>query len=284
MPSPRPLFSLGIFSDVQYADRENLGKCHYRQSLQYLAEAIECFNRNDLLAVVNLGDIVDSNESPHLDAVLCVLGDSVHPFIHILGNHDLAGPLGRQEVASRLGITNIAGERLRRDGWRLIAIDSTEVSVASADLDGIQAKHDLAQLRRRGDPSGQHWNGRAGNSQMRQIERQLVQANNSGDRVLVLNHMVANQKSGSLRHQCWNYSDLLQMLDRNPSVAAHFNGHDHDGGFITDEQSGIHYLTLPAICDSGAGLGAHAIAHFFKDSIALEGWGRVTSRILVCRN
>jgi hypothetical protein len=284
MPPPRPLFSLGIFSDVQYADRVNLGKCHYRESLRHLADAIECFNRNDLLAVVNLGDLVDSNENSHLDAVLGVLGDCVHPFIHILGNHDLNGPLKRREVESRLGITNIGGERLRQDGWRVIAVDSTEISVACEDQVGIQAKQELAQLRRRGDHSAQCWNGRAGDAQIRQIEQQLVQANECGDRVLILNHMVANQQSGNLSHLCWNYSDLLEMLARNTSVAAHFNGHYHDGGFATDEENGIHYLTLPALCDSGGGLGAHAIAHFTRNSIAIEGWGRIASRVLPCRN
>jgi len=284
MPPPHSLFSLGIFSDVQYADRENLGKCRYRQSLRYLGEAIECFNRHDLLAVVNLGDIVDSNQEAHLDAVLDVLSICVHPFVHILGNHDLAGPLGRQELASRFGITNIAGERLRQDGWRVIAVDSTEVSVACSDLLGIQAKCDLAQLRRQRDPSAQCWNGRAGDSQMLQLERQLVDADACGESALILNHMVANPHSGSPRHQCWNHSDLRQMLVCHPSAVAHFNGHDHDGGFATDPLSGIHYLTLPAICDSGEKLGAHAIAHFSRNSITIEGWGRISSRVLHCRN
>lgn len=284
MPLPQPLFSLGIFSDVQYADRENSGKCHYRESLRYLAEAIECFNRSDLRAVVNLGDIVDSNEGSHLDAVMDVLGNCIHPFIHILGNHDLLGPLRRQEVTSRLGISNIAGERLRQENWRIMVIDSTEISLNSNGINATQAKSDLEHLRRKGDISAENWNGKAGNSQMDQIEELLVHANNCGDNVLMLNHMVANPHSGSRQHQCWNHSDLLKMLARNPSVVAHLNGHDHDGGFATDDSSGIHYLTFPAICDCGEGLGAHAIAHFREESIAIEGWGRVESRILRCRN
>ena len=160
MSLPLSLFSLGIFSDVQYADRENRGKCHYRESLRYLAEAIECFNRHDLRAVVNLGDIVDSNEPYHLDAVMDVLGNCIHPFIHILGNHDLIGPLHRQEVASRLAMPNVAGERLRQENWRIIVIDSTEISLNSTGKNGTLAKSALEKLRRRGDLSAQHWNGK----------------------------------------------------------------------------------------------------------------------------
>ncbi len=60
------LFSLGIFSDVQYANRENQGNCRFRESLGLLEEVIECFNARDLEAVINLGDLVDSNEPAHV--------------------------------------------------------------------------------------------------------------------------------------------------------------------------------------------------------------------------
>ena len=74
----------------------------------------------------------------------------------------------------------------------------------------------------------------------------------------------------------------IDLLDNSPCVAAHFNGHDHEGGFTTDKISGTHYVTFPAICDSGGKTGAHAIAHFGKDWINIEGWGRVGSRKLSC--
>jgi 3',5'-cyclic AMP phosphodiesterase CpdA len=280
MSSPPVLFSVGLFSDVQFANRENQGKCRYRDSLDFLAEAVECFNARDLQAVINLGDLVDSNEASHLDSVMAVLEKSAHPFIHVLGNHDLLGPMERRDIQDRLGITNSWGERLRRDNWRVIVVDSTEVSLVDGSKHRALANKEIARLSQQGDPCAENWNGMAGKRQMLEISKLLRNASDAGDRALVLNHMVAGINSGSLRHRCWNHSKLTRLLEVSSCVVGHFNGHDHDGGFATDEISGVHYLTLPAICDSVGGVGAHAIAHFEKNSITIEGWGRVKSRRL----
>ena len=94
--------------------------------------------------------------------------------------------------------------------------------------------------------------------------------------------MVTDAESGSIAHRALNHQELIELFNYSPCVYAHFNGHDHAGGFKTDRKNGIHYLTFPAICESGGKSGAHAIAHFREDSISIEGWGRVMSRQLKC--
>lgn len=245
-----------------------------------LKKAIECFNGRDLEAVINLGDLVDSNEPAHLEAVLEVLEGSVHPLIHIVGNHDLIGPVSRNDIQARLGITCSWGERIKKDNWRVVVVDSTEISLAAGGSKQNQAKQVLRRLRQEDDPCAEHWNGMAGEEQMIELSRLFEDASHCGHHLLVLNHMVVGANSGSPRHRCWNHEKLRRLMKSSSCAIAHFNGHDHDGGFATDTISGIHYLTFPAICDSIGGLEAHAIAHLEKNAIRLEGMGGVKSTSL----
>ncbi len=276
------LFSLGIISDIQYAMRKNKGMSYFRDSLVYLEEAIFCFNNREVDAVINLGDLVDSNEPEHLDPVMELLESSRSPVINILGNHDLIGRTGQKEILSRLHIQERWGERFRKGKWRVIAIDSTEISISSSASCQVLCREKLNELKRINDPCAEHWNGMASSSQMNEIESLLESATKEKNRVLIINHMVAASGSGSPRHRCWNHKSLTHLLDNSPCVAAHFNGHDHEGGFTTNKMSGTHYVTFPAICDSAGKTGAHAIAHFGEDWIKIEGWGRVDSRNLNC--
>ena len=276
-------FSLGFFSDVQYANRTNRGASHYRDSLRFLAEAVKCFNERDLRAVINLGDLVDSNDEVYIDAVLSVLNDCIHPVIHILGNHDLLGPNQRQEVLSWLNMERAWGQCFSKNNWRVVVVDSTEVSMHSEEQVLIQESVSrILHLNDMGDPCAEDWNGMASNQQLQELEGVLVDALKCDERVLIINHMLVGKGSGSSAHRCWNHRELSYLFSENRCVAAHFNGHDHDGGFTTDISTGVHYLTFPAICDSSGKIGAHAIARFEQNSINVEGWGRIQSRTLDC--
>ena len=277
------LFSVGIIADVQYGIRKNSGLSHFKDSLRYLEEAILCFNNRRVDAVINLGDLVDSNEPNHLNAALEILNESKSHVINILGNHDLMGPLKRETVLKRLGIKKTWGEKYKKGNWRFIAVDSTEYSLLSENRAQQGCQEVLQRLKEQKDPCLQRWNGMASQQQMRQIKNLLKQSAMEQNSVLILNHMVTGSDSGSVTHRSLNHEDLIELFNSYPCVYAHLNGHDHAGGFKTDKESGIHYLTFPAICDSGGKTSAHAIAHFRRDSISIEGWGRVISRKLKCQ-
>ncbi len=277
-------WSIGVVTDVQYADREPEGSCRYRDALDHLAAAIREFNQRDLVAVVNLGDLVDSNEAAHVEAVGEVLVACRHPWIHLAGNHDHLGPSNGEALVAQLGIAGWGrGEVLHHAGWRLFALDSTEVSVESTPIGSPAhrgAERELQALREAAEPSGQHWNGRAAERQMADLASCLGRADRSGERVIVLNHMGAHPSAASPRHLCWNHRELRSLLAGHRSSTLHLNGHDHAGGYALDGGSGVHYLTLPAVCDSVDGRGAAAILHLSEHHIETEGWGRAPSRTL----
>ncbi len=277
------LFSVGIITDVQYGIRENSGSSHFEESLRFLEEAILCFNKRGVEAVINLGDLVDSNESRHLDAAKKILSESRSQVINILGNHDLMGPTKKRNVLKSLGIKKTWGERFKKANWRFIAVDSTECSILSDNFDHKDYQQILQKLKERKDPCLQEWNGMASQNQMREIKKLLEQSTVEKNNVVILNHMVTGTGSGSAAHRALNHQELIELFNSSTCVCAQFNGHDHSGGFKTDQTSGIHYLTLPAICDSGGKTSAHAIAHFSKNSITIEGWGRALSRELKCK-
>lgn len=286
MKSEPPLWSIGLFSDVQYADRDVSGSCYYREGLRHFATTLNHFDSLELEAVINLGDLVDSNETDHLDAVCAILATCRHPIFHLLGNHDHLGPNDRPEVEKRLraGTGKVGvGELWRMKGWRLFALDSTEISVESLPQDGEKwqrAERERSDLRTAGDPCGEFWNGRAGDTQMADLERCLVEADERNEKVIVLNHMGAHPAAASPRHLSWNHRKLRELMGSHRSAVAHFNGHDHSGGYHHDLEAGVHFLTLPAICDSGSDQGAAAILHGFPDRLEIEGWGRVSNRRL----
>jgi hypothetical protein len=286
MSAETPLWSIGLFADVQYADRDVSGSCHYREALRHLAETLDHFNALKLEAVINLGDLVDSNETEYLDAVCTVLDTCRHPILHLLGNHDHLGPNNRAMVEQRLGAGTGkvgAGELWQSEGWRLFALDSTEVSVESLPRDGNlwqQAERERSRLKAVGEPCGEFWNGRAGKAQMKNLERCLSEADDRGEKVIVLNHMGAHPEATNPMHLCWNHRALRELLGSHRSAVAHFNGHDHAGGYHHDPEPGVHYMTLPAICDSSGGSGAAAILHGYPDRLEMEGWGRASNRRL----
>ena len=89
----RPDFSLGIISDVQYAERDEEKRRHFRLSPQKLQRAIDEMNanRSHLDAVVNLGDLVDGNMDKYFPTLKPILSSSRAPVYHVLGNHDFLG-------------------------------------------------------------------------------------------------------------------------------------------------------------------------------------------------
>ena len=99
-------------------------------SFRLLEEAIECFTTKGLRAVINLGDLVNSNEPTHVDSVMAVLEKSIHLFIHVLGTHGFLGPVRRRDIQSGLGMTGPWGKRLRRGSWRVIVVDSQRMPQA----------------------------------------------------------------------------------------------------------------------------------------------------------
>ena len=85
-PTTRPLLSLGIISDVQYADREEVKRRHFKLSLPKLQHAVHEISNNwsHVDVVLNLGDLVDADIDTNLPVVTPVLQQLRQPTLHVL--------------------------------------------------------------------------------------------------------------------------------------------------------------------------------------------------------
>ena len=158
----KPLFTIGLFADAQYADKDDFerpsepGRVKYfRASATRLADALVDFRAKgeSMACIVNLGDLIDGYNDDdvtvpvptrtgpvptHLAdksrADMAVMrsviraGAGATQVYHCIGNHDCNLP--REEVCQTLGNPKNAAYfsvKLPR-GWRLLVLDTTEVN------------------------------------------------------------------------------------------------------------------------------------------------------------
>ena len=67
------------------------------------------------------------------------------------------------------------------------------------------------------------------------------------------------------------------MLAEYPCVIAVLAGHEHIGWDHFDPDTGVQYITMPAIIETKPGGNAYATARLFDDRLAVTGFGRVPS-------
>ncbi len=81
----------------------------------------------------------------------------------------------------------------------------------------------------------------------------------------------------------WNYKEVLDLLwIFDGTVLAYLAGHDHDGGYFRDRKN-IHHLTLHAIVECEPNTNSFATVHVYKDSILIEGVGRIGTYQIDCQ-
>lgn len=332
----KPLFSLGLIADIQYADMADSGVegrvQRFRDAPPKLEAAVEELGRlagaRKIQAVLTLGDITNGNrEDParnpsDLETVASIL-DRLPPDLpvyHVLGNHCLDLP--RDDVLARLrfplaadhedeeekggggGFKDASGRPRRvahycvplAPGWRLIALDTTELSghtqagpAAVAESAAYLAAHPLSEA----EPQMSLWNGGIGGSQATWLAAQLRVAKAVGDRVIVAGHHQAGPDAAVRRtHAAWNWEAIAGLVSGDrvglapdatggvvPSSALiYLAGHDHCGGYA--HAGGVHWVTLEALVEAPPGSNAWAVLDVYPDRAEVRGRGSVTSRVL----
>jgi len=104
------VLSLGLLTDVHYADKKTQGTRAYRDSLLKGKEAAEFFKSKKPAAIVCLGDLIDAapsveTEISYLTAICKVLNVTGIPRHHVLGNHCVA-TLNKEEFFKNAGSAN----------------------------------------------------------------------------------------------------------------------------------------------------------------------------------
>ena len=174
--------------------------------------------------------------------MLPLLAGLGHPVHHLLGNHDYSvADAEKARVVSTLGMPHDY-YAFRSQGVRFLMTDTNDLSVYRHPADSPQtaeAKGILERLKAAKEPGGQKWNGGFSGTQLAWLDRELEAADAAKERVIVCGH---HPLLPADMHQAWNHAEVVAVLERHPSVAAWFNGHNHAGGFV--ERNGLPYVTF----------------------------------------
>lgn len=275
-----PIVSFGLIADCQYVDRNRGGSRYYRESPGKLAEAIASLNQESLSLSFHLGDYIDAKfESfDRLEPIAAALKTEL---FHTLGNHDFeVANEYKDDVANRLGLGENTYHSIRKNGVRFLVIDTTDVSTyrhPSGSKERVAANADLARWVEAGVPSAVRWNGRPGDKQLAWIEKEMVDATQEGEIVILLGHhpVLPNK-----RHSVWDSDGVAQLFQKYPCAKAYLNGHDHAGAYV--DADGFHYLTMDGMVETES-TNAYAYAEVYPDRLEVVGFGRQESHSLTFR-
>lgn len=290
-------FKFGLVADVQHADKDDghtEGRVQrYRQAAACLEAAVQHWQQHaaDLAFVLTLGDIIDGNVTPeHTEADLQRVAGSFDRLAatldvqHVVGNHCLA--VGRRTLLQRLRIGGSVAYRMLHiaPNWRLIILDTTEMSGHSGyptdsplgqEAQQYMSSHPMSDR----EPHMHPWNGGCGAEQMQWLRSELAAADAAGDRVLVAAHHQVGQGAARATHMAWNWRDIQSTLLSRKAFVAFFAGHDHVGGYA--DIDGRHFVTLEAMLEAPDGGNSYGIVEVDKIAIHIDGLGTaVTNRTL----
>lgn len=249
MANPR---RIGLVADVQYADLDDREGARFRSSLDRLTATLEEFAAAGVDRVVQLGDVIEGHDEVErsvtdLERVLATFSSSGLRVEHVVGNHCLRVP--RAWLLRRLGLT-AARRSFSLDGWRVLVLDSMELSLSGSEPDAARAWLDAHRLE--DHPHATEWNGGFGAAQLDWFEVQLLAAARRGQRVIALSHHPVHPGAAGAKFLAWDHEEARARLARVPGPAAWFSGHDHAGGHAVE--GGVEFWTLPGmVAAEGAG-------------------------------
>jgi len=272
----KPLFTFGLMTDVQYADRENSGSRYYRSSPAKLKEAVGVFNREKVAFVLHLGDLINDNLSS-FDTLSPITKKRDMPLYLIPGNHEFAVGEGEKAlVLSKMGLKR-SYQAFRREGWRFILTDGTESGVIRHEKGSREYQQNrlwLDRLKADGATNAFEWNGGIDKKQFTWIRKNLEKAQKKGERVILCCHYpLTPEKAPEL---LLNAPEVKGLLEEYPAVFAWLNGHVHVSQFFN--QNGVNYVSFRGMVEKEEN--AFAIVSVFQDHLDIKGFGKEVSRVL----
>lgn len=277
--APPPLASIGLIADAQYADVEAEKTRFYRQSVGKLGAAVEHLNRQELACCLHLGDLID-RQWRSFDEILKPLATSRHRFHHLFGNHDFDVLDGfKPRVPERLGLAK-RYYHVDLPGFRLLILDSTEVSTyatVAGTPEHAAAAAALEKAKAAKLPQAQPWNSGLSSAQLEWFDRSCAEAAAKQLKVIAFSHHPVFPVHAL---NLWNSEAVLALVARHRHLVAWFNGHNHEGNFgIHDD---VPFVNLQGMVET-ADTSAFATAELHPDRLILTGQGREISRELVFR-
>lgn len=271
-PAESPLFAFGVVTDVHYSKvKEMRGARRYAESEEKLREAVATFNRAHVDFVVSLGDMIDGDIGSYA-VIRPILERSAAPVYKILGNHDFLGPYGseaQRRVSEELGISDPYFS-VSRDGYRLLFLDSNDISVyarAKGSPEYEEAAALLDSLTKFGAANARRYNGAIGKAQREWLIRELSDAERKGERVICFAHMPLMPLAGQFTG--WNNRQLAALLQKYACVRAFLAGHHHKGG-VSRFGSVLHFTFQGMVEGSD---NHYAIVEVYPDKLVMRGYG-----------
>jgi manganese-dependent ADP-ribose/CDP-alcohol diphosphatase len=276
----KPLFTFGVMTDVQYADRDNAGSRYYRSSLAKLQEAVLTFNSEKVNFVVHLGDFINDDFHSY-DTLMKITGKLEMPLFLVPGNHDFAVDSDHKEKILPLYGYKKGYQSFSRDGWRLILLDGTETSLirfpkGSKEYDGSQIQ--MEELKASGAKNAFEWNGGFSERQFNWLKRNLNQAQRKSEPVILACHYPILPENAT--DNLFESDKVRTLIEKYPKVVTWFNGHTHVSRLI--EQNRISFLSFKGMVEKETN--AFAIVSVYKDHLDIKGFGEEVTRIINLQN
>ncbi|XP_054457520.1 manganese-dependent ADP-ribose/CDP-alcohol diphosphatase isoform X2 [Anoplopoma fimbria] len=282
-PRETPLFTFGVIADIQYADIDDgynyscTRRRYYRSSLQLLRNAQKSWSESAVQPefILQLGDIIDGFNKGHdasdraLDTVLREFSSSPVEVHHVWGNHEFYNFSRSALLCSKLNST-LHTERCLSEapsanelyayqfspfpGFTFVVLDAYDVSLLGREKSSEQYSDAMGVIRR---------------------------YNNNEDLNCPPGHLPVHPCSTDEICLSWNFDELLAIIQSHSSVVCFMAGHDHDGGYYQDKDTGVHHLTLAGVIETPPDSNAFGTVSVYKDRMVLEGNGRITDQVFL---
>lgn len=263
------MIRIGIFTDLQYADIDDVGGRTYRASISKFLEAAGFFDAEQPDFILHLGDAANGDWS-NLSRVLELFSLIKLPFYRVLGNHDYL--IGRERLAklpSLFGLPDCGYHSFRQTDpesklvWRFILLNGNEIATYSAKSDAERdfALAELEKYRLADGNLPQTWNGAMSERQLEWLDAELSSAEQNGERSILCSHFPLFSQGGTMDQRAkfgklfpppvffsalgvslWNGPALLDVIDRHDSVRAYLAGHLHEGAYGV--RNGVPHITF----------------------------------------
>ena len=253
------VLSLGLLTDIHYADKNTLGTRAYRDSLLKGKDAAEFFKIKKAAAIICLGDLIDAapsvnTEISYLTAICKVLNIAGVPRHHVLGNHCVA-TLKKEEFFKYAKSANTEGHySFDLKGTHFIVLDACYNSKMEPYGRNNFVWHDSNMT-----PQEIEW-----------LKEDLAETKLP---TVIFTHQRLDVDRPN-KYAIKQSVEVRKILEESKKVRVVFQGHSHKNELA--EVNEIPYCTLAAMVEGeGVESNSYSLLRFLSDgSIKLEGYHR----------
>lgn len=289
---------------------------YYRNSLNLLRNAQKDWSESAVQPsfILQLGDIIDGFNKRHgasqraLEAVLREFRSGeprqVH---HVWGNHEFYNFSRSFLLTSELNSAALSDDQARAGGdiyayqfapfpgFRFVVLDAYDVSLLGREEESQEYSSAMSLIKEHNtnldlncppvfeglEQRFTMFNGGFSKEQLDWLDSVLSVADKEQEKVTIICHLPVHPNSTTPICLAWNFNELLAVIGAHRSVVCYMAGHDHDGGYCRDENTGVHHLTFEGVIETPPGSNAFATVSVYQDRMELKGCGRTIDRELL---